>query len=115
VNLPQAVAAIPWGHTLFDNEEARRAPSFPEFRRGRIGRGGFPMTITLEEAQAKLRELIHQLPPGEELVITENDRPVATLTTTQPEVPRERRLGTQRGSVLYMAPDFDAPLDEFKE
>jgi len=26
-----------------------------------------------------------------------------------------RRLGTMKGSVLYMAPDFDAPLEEFKE
>jgi acyl-CoA thioesterase FadM len=31
-----------------------------------------------------------------------------------PERPR-RQLGTLKGSVLYMAPDFDAPLDEFRE
>lgn len=35
--------------------------------------------ITIEEAQAKLKELIHRLAPGEELVITENQRPVAKL------------------------------------
>jgi antitoxin (DNA-binding transcriptional repressor) of toxin-antitoxin stability system len=29
-------------------------------------------TITIEEARAKLKELIHQLAPGEEVVITEN-------------------------------------------
>ena len=29
-------------------------------------------TITIDEAQAKLRELIHQLAPGEEVIITEN-------------------------------------------
>ena len=28
--------------------------------------------ISVEEAQAKLRELIHQLAPGGEIVITEN-------------------------------------------
>jgi hypothetical protein len=27
----------------------------------------------------------------------------------------ERKLGTLKGTVLYMAPDFDAPLDDFKE
>jgi hypothetical protein len=26
-----------------------------------------------------------------------------------------RQLGTMKGSVLFMAPDFDAPLDDFKE
>jgi hypothetical protein len=27
----------------------------------------------------------------------------------------QRKLGSLRGTVKYMAPDFDAPLDEFKE
>jgi hypothetical protein len=26
-----------------------------------------------------------------------------------------RKIGSLRGTVLYMAPDFDAPLEEFKE
>jgi hypothetical protein len=26
-----------------------------------------------------------------------------------------RRAGTLRGTVKYMAPDFDAPLDDFRE
>ena len=26
-----------------------------------------------------------------------------------------RKLGTLRGTVTYLAPDFDAPLDDFKE
>ena len=72
-----------------------------------------PATVTLEEAQAKLRELIAQLPPGEELIITENQQPVAKLVAAVK--PAERPLGTLRGSVLYMAPDFDAPLEDFKE
>ena len=36
-------------------------------------------TITIEEAQANLIEIVHQLEPGEEIIITENGRPVATL------------------------------------
>ena len=36
-------------------------------------------TISIAEARAKLDEWIHGLTPGEEVVITENDRPVATL------------------------------------
>ena len=71
--------------------------------------------ITIEEAQAKLKELIGKLAPGEEIVITDNQQPVARLIAT-PETQRQpRRPGTLRGTVLYMAPDFDAPLEDFKE
>jgi antitoxin (DNA-binding transcriptional repressor) of toxin-antitoxin stability system len=73
-------------------------------------------TITLQEAQATLSDLVHRLVPGEELLITENDQPIAKLIPTPPEPPKKpRQLGTQRGSVLYMAPDFDAPLEDMKE
>ena len=69
-------------------------------------------SITVEEAQAHLKEIIGQLAPGEELVITDHQQPVATLVAARPA---ERKLGTMRGTVRYMAPDFDAPLDDFKE
>lgn len=36
-------------------------------------------TISIQQAQAKLSDLIHNLAPGDELVITENDQPVARL------------------------------------
>ena len=42
-------------------------------------------TITIDEAQAKLRELIHQLAPGEEVIITENQEPVAKLVSQSPK------------------------------
>jgi antitoxin (DNA-binding transcriptional repressor) of toxin-antitoxin stability system len=74
-------------------------------------------TVTIQEAQAKLPDLIHKLGPGEEVVITENDQAVARLVPTiavlQQKKPRQ--LGTLKGTVLYMAPDFDAPLEDFKE
>lgn len=76
--------------------------------------GGFPMSaVTIEEAQAKLKELIEKLAPGEELVITENQQPVAKIVGA--EKANERKLGTLKGTVLYLAPDFDAPLEDFKE
>jgi antitoxin (DNA-binding transcriptional repressor) of toxin-antitoxin stability system len=71
-------------------------------------------TVSIEDAQDKLPELIHQLKPGDEVVITENDQPVARLVAASTDVPK-RKLGTLKGTVLYMAPDFDAPLDDFKE
>lgn len=35
--------------------------------------------ITIEEAQANLIEIVYQLEPGEEIIIMEKGRPVATL------------------------------------
>jgi prevent-host-death family protein len=72
-------------------------------------------TVTLEDAQARLGELIARLRPGEEVVITRDGKPVARLVGEVPPERPPRRLGTLKGTVLYMAPDFDAPLDEFKE
>ena len=73
-------------------------------------------TLTIQEAQAQLSDVIHRLTPGDEVVITENDLPVAKLVST-PASPskKPRQPGTLRGTVLYMAPDFDAPLEDFKE
>jgi len=72
-------------------------------------------TVTLEEAQAQLPTLIEQLQPGEELVITRDHCPLARLTKAAKLEKPQRKLGTLKGTVLYMAPDFDAPLDDFKE
>ena len=73
-------------------------------------------TLTIQEAQARLTDIIHRLSPGDEVVITENDLPVARLMPATSAAPKKiRQLGTMKGTVLYMAPDFDAPLDDFKE
>lgn len=72
-------------------------------------------TVTIHEAQANLSELIHRLSPGDEIIITEDDRPVARLTAAARPGTPPRPPGFLRGSVLSMAPDFDAPLDDFKE
>jgi len=72
-------------------------------------------SLTVQEAQAKLSELIHNLKPGDEVVITDNDEPVARLVAAEHRPQTARRPGTLRGTVTYMAPDFDAPLDDFKE
>jgi prevent-host-death family protein len=70
--------------------------------------------VSIKEAKAKLSELIHKLKPGDEVIITEKNVPVARLlSAARPS--GERRLGSLRGTVKHMAPDFDAPLDEFKE
>lgn len=71
-------------------------------------------SLPIHQVQAQLPELIHQLAPGDELVITENDQPVARIVSPLPVV-TPRKLGSLRGTVLYLAPDFDASLEQFKE
>jgi antitoxin (DNA-binding transcriptional repressor) of toxin-antitoxin stability system len=73
------------------------------------------VTITLEEAQARLPALIEQLRPGEEIVITRENEAVAKLVGHARPPRPPRRPGTLRGTVLYMAPEFNAPLEDFKE
>ncbi len=72
-------------------------------------------TVTIQEAKASLSELIHRLAPGEELLITENNQPIARLLPSVTASPLPRKLGTLRGTVQYVAPDFDAPLEDFQE
>jgi antitoxin (DNA-binding transcriptional repressor) of toxin-antitoxin stability system len=72
-------------------------------------------SVTIQEAQARLPELVHRLSPEEEVVIIEDEQPVTRLVKSAPQPSVKRRLGTMKGSVLYMAPDFDAPLDDFRE
>lgn len=69
--------------------------------------------ITVQEAQARLSELIRQLAPGDELLIVENNMPVARIVSAVAS--SQRNLGTLRGTVTHMAADFDAPLDDFEE
>jgi prevent-host-death family protein len=72
--------------------------------------------VTIQEAQASLSDLIHRLAPGEEVLITENDQPVARLlSSTAHRTLQPRKLGTLRGTVKFISPDFDAPLEDFRE
>ena len=73
-------------------------------------------TISIEDAQAKLADLIRGLLLGDELIITDGSHPVARLTITNgTHVSIARKPGTLRGTVTYIAPDFDALLDDFKD
>ena len=71
-------------------------------------------TISMEEAQATLPDLIRTLGPGEEVVITHNSQPVATLIR-QPQVARKRpQLGSAKGMLIINVED-DEHLQDFAE
>ena len=69
--------------------------------------------VTIEEAQNTLTELIHRLSPGEEVMITENNQPVAKLVVTRTEKPHPLP-GRCKGMLTIIAED-DEHLEDFKE
>jgi antitoxin (DNA-binding transcriptional repressor) of toxin-antitoxin stability system len=75
------------------------------------------MSMSVQEAQGRLAEIIAWLPPGGEVVITENEQPVARLVSEKPKPtpPARPGPGLCKGMITYMAPDFDAPLEDMKE
>lgn len=72
-------------------------------------------TITVEEAQAKLRELIHLMGPGEEVVITENQQPIAKIVSEQSPKPRLRPPPGLGKGMITIVSDDDEHLKDFAE
>jgi antitoxin (DNA-binding transcriptional repressor) of toxin-antitoxin stability system len=70
-------------------------------------------SITIEEAQAKLPEIICKLGPGEEVVITKDDQPVAELRSIAPGQPQPQ-FGSCKGMLTIVSEDEDH-LEDFKE
>ena len=72
-------------------------------------------TIALAEAQARLRELIGKLAPGEEVVITDDGNPVAKLVGQPWPKSRLRPApGLGKGMITIIADDDDH-LKDFAE
>ena len=72
------------------------------------------MHITLEEAQTRLPELIAKLIPGEDIIITMNDHPVARLSGIPQPVREPRQPGSAIGKLIILAED-DEHLEDFRE
>ena len=70
--------------------------------------------VTLDEAHSSLPDLLGRLQPGEEIMIFENGRPLAQVkkaaATSWP-----CKVGSYKKADFWMAADFDAPLDDFRE
>lgn len=72
------------------------------------------LTVSVEEAQGKLKQLISQLGPGDELIITEDDRPIATLSAKTAEQRKRRVPGLGKGMITILSDD-DEHLKDFSE
>lgn len=66
----------------------------------------------IHEAKAQLSALIKKAVMGEEIIIAKRNLPVAKLTAIK-RLKGRRRPGSAKGQV-WIAPDFDAPLEDFK-
>lgn len=75
------------------------------------------VTVTLQDAQARLPELIERLSAGERLLITKDDLPVAELSAPAPTAPAAalpRMPGSAKGILTVISED-DEHLEHFKE
>jgi len=67
-------------------------------------------TVDMNDIQTRLAELVSLAREGSEVVIAENNKPVARLVLT-PEPNQSRVPGFSRGAI-WVRDDFDQPLPE---
>lgn len=70
-------------------------------------------TVCLEDAKTHLVEIIEAAAAGEEVFIVRDDE-LAVQLVPQSVKRRKRRFGSAKG-LISMTPDFDEPLDDFKD
>jgi prevent-host-death family protein len=66
--------------------------------------------LDIAKAKSNLSKLLDLAIKGEEIVITQNDQPVAKISP----IKRSLKRGSAKGKV-WMSDDFDEPLEDFQE
>jgi antitoxin (DNA-binding transcriptional repressor) of toxin-antitoxin stability system len=74
-------------------------------------------TLAVEDVKLTLTELLDSLTPGDEIILTRNQQPVARLVSepVKPKPGLRPPPGLGKGMISFIAPDFDAPLEDMKE
>lgn len=76
-------------------------------------------TVTVQELQADFLGILARLQPGAAVEVTADEKVVALVTSRNPgpwpSEPGPAKAGCYARPGFWMAPDFDAPLDDFKE
>ncbi|MEK7834506.1 MAG: DUF2281 domain-containing protein [Acidobacteriota bacterium] len=79
------------------------------------------MQLEFSELTPQTQELLSNIQPGEELLITAKNQTVAKIVRvnghdSQPngEKPKGRRAGLS-STIVWISPDFDEPLEDFAE
>lgn len=73
--------------------------------------------IDISELTPQAQELLSKMKAGEELTIVADNQPIAKVIpiSDQPVGQRKRRQAGLSNSVAWMSPDFNEPLEDFKE
>ena len=70
--------------------------------------------FNIAEAKAHFSEIVQKAMLGEEVIIAKDNKPILKLMPL--ETPSKvRKPGSARKQLLYIAPDFDATPDDFKD
>ncbi|MEO0835196.1 MAG: type II toxin-antitoxin system prevent-host-death family antitoxin [Cyanobacteria bacterium J06642_3] len=69
--------------------------------------------LDISQAKSDLSHLLDLAIKGEEIVITQDNKPVAKISPIH-SVLRPLKRGSAKGKV-HMSDDFDEPLEDFKE
>ena len=70
--------------------------------------------FNIAEAKAHFSQLVQKVMLGEEVIISKDNKPVVKLVPLNK--PKQRRKpGSGKGQILYIAPDFDATPEVFKD
>lgn len=70
--------------------------------------------VNIHEAKTQLSRLIRAVLAGEEVIISKRNEPVARLVPLE-KAKISRTLGWGGTEGMWMADDFDAPLEDFAE
>jgi len=69
--------------------------------------------ISLGKAKTQLAKLLEEIEKGEEVVITNKNKPIAKLVPLKQSLAGfKRKLGSAKGKVS-IADDFDEPIEDF--
>lgn len=78
------------------------------------------IAIDISESDISVKDLLARLKSDQEIIIRESNHTVAKITSftepiVEPPPSKKRRKGGQSDSIVWISPDFDEPLEDFKE
>ncbi len=65
------------------------------------------------EAKTHLSSLLDEVEQGGTIIITRHGKRIAEIIPAKPK--KKAKRGCAKGPGFYMAPDFDQPLEDFKD
>ena len=66
--------------------------------------------FNIDDAKAHFSQLVQKAILGEEVIVAPKNEPVMKIVSIKPA---RRKPGTGKG--IWMSPDFDEPLEDFRE